>query len=212
MAVREYTTSAGVRLTLKPVSRRVTELAMARVKRDYQARGEPVDPPPYVVKGMGGEELVLRLTEDLLTVTGDEAETQRRHALWAAHRDAMARMEADQREASVQALFALGIEAHVPPVEEWLPELLYVDPDLKLPEDPRDLKVFWLVHCAMTDLDYGSVMGAMTVLATGGDVKPEDVELFRRTAGDTMGRAFRQAAEGVGNVLERAMGGGGEVQ
>lgn len=194
---RAVTVSCGKELHLVPVSRLAMEDARATVRKEYEDRGEQLEPPTYTVPLSGGGDKEYR--HDEKSIVEDPDVTDEDRAKWEAYLTTASRLEVDENEAVLAVLIEDGVEEE--PTEEWLARMKRRR--AKLPETAWDLKVFYVMREFLrTAVDVQLFTTSMMVLAEGMGVDEAALdsvsELFRREIRKHTGPIFEQFAASLG--------------
>ena len=130
-----FTTQSGRELTIKPVSRLLTQSIGARLRRESKEAGEPLDAPTYEVTTVAGVTETHPHDED--TLDSDED-----NAAWQSHLAAQARFNEELNRRIIRAMVIDGIVGLDTPNDEWLARLDMLGAEL--PDDPIDRQVAFL--------------------------------------------------------------------
>lgn len=130
-----FTCSDGRELTIKPVSRILTQAIVAKVRREMETAGEPLNPPTYTVETVAGVKE---------THPHDEAtlQTDEDRAAWVAYQAAQGRLNAEVNQRVTRAMLIDGVVGH-----DDVPDgraAYYEDLGIEWPADPGDRKVLYL--------------------------------------------------------------------
>lgn len=193
---RTVTVSCGEEMHLLPVSRLTMADARAVIRKEYEERGEQLEPPTYTVPLSGGGDKEYH--HDEKSIVEDPDVTEEIKAQWAAYLTATARLEIDENEAVLAVLIEDGVVEE--PTEEWLARM--ARRRVVLPKDPWDLKVFYVMReCLRTAIDVQLFMGCMMLLAEGMGVDETALdsvsELFRDTVRKQTGSLFERLASAL---------------
>jgi len=192
-----YVTKGGLTIRLKSVSGRLIALAQSAVEAEFREAHRPIDPPSFTAVVFGGEEAEFPLTEDLLDAPGDEKETQRRKAAWAAHKQALEDLEDEHGKVQTSALLGLGCKFDMPSDDAWIAEVMWATNGKPIPENPIDRRVFFLLNYAMDEVEIQMLLSQLQMLSAGMNPSEQDVASFRGGILSKMERATRKAIAGV---------------
>lgn len=190
--LNEFTTASGVTLKLLPVSTHLIQMVIIKREDELRAEGKILDVPTYTTRpDAGGERHEEPLTEDIInTFRGDEQETDVK-AKWAAYQASRVRRVQLLEEVRIQATFAIGIDYEIPKDDETAAFFEMASGYFKLdvPTDPRDRKVFYLIHKpVINQLEISQLDAQIAALSSGGEVDAEKIAFFRANTRGYMGR------------------------
>lgn len=184
-----FTTTAGVEIPITPIAIIDLQLAQDAIKREFEARGEPIEPPTYEVDVLGGEkEIHPYNTQTIMDAPPEDKEK------WDKYLEAIGRMENEiqQRTAIV---FMDGILVDLPEDEGWAERRKKLFGE-EVPTDPDQKKLYYINNILLkTPADKSGVMMAIQRLSlTGANQEAIDAmeELFRRQM-EAQGRAGVEA-------------------
>ena len=192
-----YTTKDGRRIPLKAVAALIGQSIAARIRKEFIAAGEQIEPPKYSVKDASGNlqwfPHVVNDKGNSLDVKDNSEETAANWRMWNAHQDALTRMQAQANEESMQAVLFLGVECDNP-TEDWVATMRFVGADI--PDDPREQRMRYITLEILKDPE--DWMGCMLAIQRLSGVLSEEQVLdardsFRRA----MGRAGRDAVSEI---------------
>lgn len=106
-------TTNGDELRISPVSSQVLEMISTAVEKEFRADNEPIDVPTYEAETVGGGSETLEHDED-------SARTDEEKEEWAAHIDAIARMENEMNERRTRYCFTAGLQMTLPEDDSWM--------------------------------------------------------------------------------------------
>ena len=212
MESNQYMTENGLVLRLKAVRPVLVQQGLSALEQEWRERKEPVDVPTYSVPTVVGDTDVFQFDEEGLDVPGDEARTRENHAKWARYKDCLARLEAAKGERGQVLYLALGVEFEMPEDDSW--RAIQEWAGVKIPENPVDLRVHYLVTEALSQYDLMMIMSQLQILSAGKMVKPEQVEQFqsslRRAMEKRAGDAVGEALKAIGQLVDGAEEAGDE--
>jgi multidrug efflux pump subunit AcrA (membrane-fusion protein) len=202
LKANEFETEDGRILTLTPVNPALIEMRAARVEREFEQRGEPIHPPTYQAKMLGGEIQEMPLSDDLLIAPGgNEEETQRRQAAWARYQDALERLEEAKAEQRLAAQLALGVDCDYPQDGFWVDKFRWItgeDP----PTDPLSRKAVYLIH-TLQPSDLQRINAQLAALTAGKVVTREDVDAFQNGLTTALRGTVSRATQQVNAAVQR---------
>jgi len=134
-----YRTLTGREIEYEPVSPIVLEMAEAGVKREFVARGEPIDPPTYTVSLAGGG--TQSFPHDPTTLTTDEDK-----ATWAKYQDAKQRLEDEQGKIRTNIVLDCLVGIALPDDDSW--EKRQKARKVDVPQEPDEK----LIHYIKTEI------------------------------------------------------------
>lgn len=184
---RSFVNSRGDVIHILPVQYdRIVRIERG-VERRFRERGEAIDPPTYEAELPGGEKEVIAWDEVAIEKDGTPEDKE----VWAIYQATLARMKAEQVSLTTRYVLLKGIDSEDPP-QEWIDESQYLG--LDLPEDPRDLKLDYIVSEKLpTAQDVSTAIGKSITLGLLGVVDEEGLEAMEAT--------FQRAME---NIQDRA--------
>lgn len=205
-----YATKDGRRIPLKAVAVLISQSIAARVRKEFAAAGEQIEPPKYSVKdASGGLQWFPHSVNDKgnsLDVKDNPEETAQNWRMWQAHQDALTRMRSQANEESMQAVLFLGVECDNP-TEDWVATMRFVGADI--PDDPREQRMRYITLELLKDPeDWTGCMLAIQRLS--GVLSEEQVLDARDSFRRAMGRAGRDAISGITAEEESLVGGESE--
>lgn len=106
----EFTTLAGKTWKVRAVSLTIRQLVEQRVRREFEAAGEPLDPPTYEVKLASGQVQNEAHDETTLDTIEDKV-------LWNIHQKALLRLRMKQNVEVMKVKFVRGIVYDWPPAD-----------------------------------------------------------------------------------------------
>lgn len=186
----EYTTSKGTKIELRPISLMLINKIESGVRKEYEARGEPVMPPTYEVEVAGGGKIVQYHDETTLVVEGDDEKTAANREAWNKHLLALAKMRNEVRDAQT-AVILEGIIFEMPTGWEERHRRLHVE----VPEDPTDKRLHYIqTELLVTPEELTNVIGEIMILSSAGAAKEEDIAAARRTFRNKLGQGKEATA------------------
>jgi hypothetical protein len=182
-----FTNVAGQTYKVRPVNDTLVTQSLAKIERAYRERGEPLDPPTYTVQihlpdgSIGGEE-TLAFDEKALEVPGDELQTAKNKSDWAAHKNALARLEAEQNTKRSYLWLMGGVICETEATAEgWAREQQSIY-GIDIPADPMERRWHYLTTVACpTAEDLARAIGAVTGISLSGLVASEEVDAMVET-------------------------------
>jgi hypothetical protein len=130
-----YRTLEGVEVPYGPVSRK----ALGQINIDFPTNAQP---PTYEVVTVTDEVVLFPHDEESIK---SESATPKEKAAWVAYLAEKAEQVERNNEETIRACFVLGIKHDLLPLPEddsWLEPYRYLG--MTIPENPFDLKLFWL--------------------------------------------------------------------
>lgn len=130
-----YRTLEGVEVPYGPVSRKV----IGQINTDYPTNAQP---PSYSMETVTGE--IATFPHDETSIESASA-TPEEKAAWVAYLAKKAEQVERNNQETIRACFVLGIKHDLLPLPEddaWLAPYRYLG--MTIPENPFDLKLFWL--------------------------------------------------------------------
>ena len=188
---REFVTSTGKVIHLRPVANRLFTDAQADVEREFVKEEKPVEPPKYEVPLAGGGTKEWYHDEvSIKTATDEEKEA------WRAHQECLEELKTEQNERTIVIAIVEGVLDE--PTDEWLARMKYYK--VKLPKDPYDLKVRYVTYELLrTPEDMASFSAAIMLLSAGMEVDQAAIEAamesFRDSVRGAAGPLLKQLAE-----------------
>jgi hypothetical protein len=178
MAEHFFTTTAGVKIPIQPISLLDLQLAQNAVEEQFREEGEPIDPPTY--------EVYLELEEKSeyhphTEVTIKDATDEEKEA-WQAYLDAVNKMQGEV-ESRTALVFLEGIIFDLPEDESWIKRRKRLFNE-DVPEDEDERKLHYINNVLLkTPADKSDLMLEIQRLSmTGADEEAIEafVTLFRR--------------------------------
>ena len=208
--LNEFTTASGAKLKLRPVSTHLVQMVLLKKEDELRAEGKILNVPTYTTRpDAGGERHEEPLTEDIInTFRGDEQETDVK-AKWAAYQASQVRRAQLLEEARIQATLALGVEYEIPDDDEATEflEMAASYLGLDVPTDPRDRKVFYLIHKPIINtVELSQLDAQIAAISSGGEVDPEKVAFFRTNTRGFMGRQVSAILDRFSDPVEPVEG------
>ena len=223
---QEYQTSRGINLMIRAVNPIQIEMALQTVRKEFEERGEPLEPPKWSlsseIPGKAAEEQTLQwfpFTPDTLDDPDDPKQTRINRARWAAYEDATERLLAAQGERRVRLFLTYGIEVvdGIPGVPEpadaqdklkaepsgaWLQEPQYWQTfqrimGIEVPDDPAEIQLHWLQTAACDQIDIAEMQVMWSVMSNPGGLEPEELANFRRDLVGSVRRSVRTQLAGA---------------
>ena len=191
---REFTTSTGMVIHLRPVANRLFTDTETEVEQEFIKKDRPVEPPKYEVQTIGGgskswyfdEETIESRTKDG-TLTDEEKEA------WAKHQECLEELATEQNERMFVASIVEGVLDE--PTDEWKARMEYFG--MKLPDNPYDLKVRYVTYELLRTPEDMAAFSAATMLLSGG-MEVDEAAIEAAMA------SFRDSIRGqVGPLLEK---------
>lgn len=169
-----FINESGVKVHIRPIEVDASELIESGLKDEYRAKGKPIDPPEIEITTAGGTKVKQPLTDQKLTVEGDEQETAKRQAEWLAYVEAKAEFDAEFGRLSMELLLD-GIDEPIPPDEEWIPRFKYLH--MPVPDDPI-AREFWYKRRTFvkTPGDMAKLQSEVLLLSSSGTLDRKKVE------------------------------------
>jgi len=200
-----FLTANGYEVPIEPISVVDLQLTEARIEKAFRDRGEPIDPPTYIIKTDLGDEEVFEITEKTLKAqhsdgSENEEESKRRLKLFLEHKDAVKRLE-EEAATITQEIIMEGIALELPEDDEWTKRLIrrYVE----IPKDKHEKWLLWLeseVFRSYSDLL--DCIAYIFEISMTGMVAEEDkhklIDLFRNPAQSGTGQPEEQVEESEG--------------
>ena len=208
--LNEFTTASGVTLKLRSVSTHLIQMVILKKEDELREAGKILDVPTYTTRpDAGGDRHEEPLTAEIIkTFSGEDQETDVL-AKWAAYQASQVERGQLLEEARIQATLALGIEYEVPEDDEAR-EFFEMAADylgLDVPTDPRDRKVFYLLHKPVINLlEISQLDAQIAALSSGGQIDPEKIAFFRTNTRRYMGRQITTIFDRVGDSVEPVEG------
>ena len=187
--MENYTLDSGITIKLTGISDTLQNMIVRKVEKEFRAKGEPVDPPTYIVKtAFGGEvmeetnphtETTLEVTAADCMIDADDDEekaaklaetrTAENKKLWALHKAALQRMETEQNERRAKSILLGGIQFELPADDAW--EKMQEFMGAEIPTDPIEKRYHYLTtEIVKTPADLLNVMQRITMLSYKGIV------------------------------------------
>ena len=201
---REFVTSTGQTIHLRPVANRSLRDAESDVETEFEEAKKPVAPPQYAVPLVsGGEELYYHDEESIKKATDEEK------VAWGEHLACLAELREEQNERVLAVAIVEGVEAE--PDEAFLKYLTWRKSEM--PDNPYDLKVRFVTYTLLkTPEDIVGFSAAITLLSHGLEVDEAAIEAtmdsFRGAIRGKTGPLLEKLAE----TLTRGAGGNLDVQ
>ncbi len=185
---REFVTSTGKVIHLRPVANELFTDAQATVEREFKDAEKPVEPPEYILTFAGGN-TDTRFHDDVSIKTATDEEKE----AWEAHQECLEELKTEQNERTIVIAIIEGVLDE--PTDEWLARMAYYQ--IKLPKDPYDLKVRYVTRELLrTPEDMASFSAAVMLLSAGMEVDQVAIEAAMES--------FRDSVRGaVGPLLEK---------
>lgn len=192
-----YTTIDGWQVEFGTVSQDYLERVKLAIEKRYRDAGEPLDPPMYEIEVMGGKTREQPHNETTL-------ETEEDKAIYAAHKDAVDRLENEQSAITAKILLVDGTISATSPRgtkidltfdenDEWAPPARWLKRqermDLELSDDPEDLKLDYLtLEILKTPDDQSGIISEIITLSLSGGLSDEGVKLIKNSFRSEMER------------------------
>ena len=192
---RIFVTSGGIEVPFRPVSEASMKRISKQVETEFREKGEPVDPLTYQV----GKDVY---EHDQGSIDDPETDQTTRDA-WNAHKDAIARMELEQRRRTHRARLIKGVQLEVP--DDWAENERLLG--AHVPDDAIDLKIAYYEDIFITVDDWKGILKSIVgaSLEGAGEDALQTVELlFQRKMGELQGAIAARASsemEGGGSEL-----------
>jgi hypothetical protein len=130
-----FTTTAGVKIPIQPISLLDLQLAQNAVEKEFRDKGEPIDPPTYEVEVFGSDKLEINPHTE---VTIEDASDEEKEA-WQKYLEAVGRL-GDEIEQRTALVFLEGIIFDLPEDDSWIERRKKLfDEDVPEDEDGRKL-------------------------------------------------------------------------
>lgn len=164
----EFTTLAGKTWKVRAVSLTIRQLVEQRVRREFEAKGEPLDPPTYEVKLASG--LVQNEPHDETTL-----ETIEDKVLWNIHQKAVLRLRMKQNVEVMKVKFVRGIVYDWPPTDaNWEANQKMLG--IEIPTNDFDKRYHYLTtEILASPEDELRAMQAIDILSYAGMYREEDI-------------------------------------
>lgn len=164
----EFTTLAGKTWKVRAVSLTIRQLIEQRVRREFEAKGEPLDPPTYEVKLASG--LVQNEPHDETTL-----ETIEDKVLWNIHQKAVLRLRMKQNVEVMKVKFVRGIVYDWPPTDaNWEANQKMLG--IEIPTNDFDKRYHYLTtEILASPEDELRAMQAIDTLSYAGMYREEDI-------------------------------------
>lgn len=134
------TTSTGFKVEIVPVSHPKLRASGKKIEREFKEAGEPIEPMTYEVDLHGGGTQTFTYEEKDIEVSDDDE----LKAEWAAHQDALQRLQNAQRERELTTMLRLGTKFELPDDDSWIEEHEY--DGLEVPENRIARLEHYLTH------------------------------------------------------------------
>jgi hypothetical protein len=178
-----FYTSAGREIEFEPISPILMEEAEQGLVAEYRQRGEPLDKPTYTVETAGGGSQTFE--HDETTLTTDEMK-----ATWEAHKDANARLAAEQGDLRIDMVLS-ALKVDLPADDDWERRLRKWH--VTIPDDPDEKwKFFVLREVLKTPSDIFEAMTAVISASMRGTVPEEAIEAASATFRSGVQEAARE--------------------
>lgn len=214
---QKYKLTTGEELTCRPVPPHLIQVAMHDLEEEWRQEGRVVDKPQFKVqfeRKLGTAEIwadhyVDEATgQNSLDDPDDPRQTVVNWAIWKQYASDREALEDAQNELRVQILFQHGIDADVPPNEQWADKIA----PQEIEADPMDRKFqyLWFVK-AKNPIDANGLTAFLLMLTAEGLVTEEQMGRFQQTLRSGMAGAAGQNFERAIAELERTFAGTGEA-
>jgi hypothetical protein len=197
------TTTHGLTLTVYPVPRADLERIAAQVRKQFEQRGEILEPPTYTVETPIGTEIYPH--DEISIADASEEEKEK----WQRYQDAQRRMMAEIWLRNMRLAIIRGLRLKPDDVpQEWLEEQRLLE--LEVPDDPME-RLLTYVRSALlpTELDVQRVIAKALSLSMLGMVGEEEVAAMEASFLGGMGgrrRAENTTPEGAGDSTSAPQG------
>jgi len=178
--MKEYITSSGAKITIRPISLLAHSMIETGVEFDYRNRGEPIDPPTYEVEVAGGAKTVMQHDATTLDVADNPDQSAANHAAWESYIKARTKMVEEIRK--LQTLFLLdAIEFDFEPGWETRQRRFKIS----IPDDPEEKRVHYITTVLLpTHEEQMKIVEQIMRLSAAGVLSEEALEAasksFRR--------------------------------
>ena len=201
---REFVTSSGQTIHLRPVAERSLREAESDVEREFEEAKKPVAPPQYAVPLAGGEEELFYHDDKSIKTATDEEKVA-----WGEHLACLVELREEQNERKLAVSIVEGVEDE--PDEAFLKYLAWRKSEV--PDNPYDLKVRFVTYMLLrTPEDILEFSAITTLLSHGLEVDEAAIdaalESFRDSIRGQAGPFFEKLTE----TLARGAGGDLDVQ
>ncbi len=191
-----FTTTAGIKILIQPVSMLDLELAKNAVEEHFRKADKPIDPPTYEVEVLGGEKENHPHTEKTIEEgTGQEKEN------WQAHLEAVNEMQ-DEIQSRTALVFSEGIIIDLPEGDSWIKrrkKLFNED----VPEDEDEKKLYYINNILLkTPADKSDLMLEIQLLSLTG-ATPEAIKAYEDLFRGQMEISGREATQLIKTQLKK---------
>ena len=190
---REFVTSTGKVIHLRPVANRLFTDAQADVEREFTEAKKPVEPPKYEVPFSGGGTKEWYHDEvSIKTATDEEKEA------WKLHQECLEELKTEQNERTIVVAIVEGVLDE--PTDDWLARMEYYK--IRLPDNPYDLKVRYVTYELLrTPEDMASFSAAVMLLSAGMEVDQAAIEAAMESFRDSVRGAAGPLLEQLAKTL-----------
>jgi len=136
-----FTTSAGFKLRLKPVSLSEILEAESGIEADFREQGKPIDPPTYEVGTVGGATMTEFHDATTLIVEGDEEQTKLNQEMWEKHLAALQEMSIEKAKIR-QEIIMDAFDIELPADDYWMKK--QQRRHIRIPDDPYDQRMHYI--------------------------------------------------------------------
>ena len=132
--MREVTLSDGRKYQIAAVSDTLVNMVKEAVRKEFEAKGEPILPPTYTIIGAG--EVTHQEPHDETTLETDED-----RAAWKDYQNALARLTVETNN-RVMKVWMTGLRVDLPEDESWLQAQKWLG--VEIPKEPMDLRYHYI--------------------------------------------------------------------
>jgi hypothetical protein len=190
-----FTTTAGIKIKIEPISLLDLRLAQDAIEDEFKSRGEPIDPPTYEVEVLGGEKEYHPHTE----VTIQDATDEEKEA-WQKYLEALERLQ-DETQKRTGIVYLEGIIFDMPKGDAWVKrrkKLFNED----VPEDEDERKLHYVNKVLLkTPADQTGLMLEIQKLSMTG-VSEEATEAMEQLFRSQMEIQGRETVEQLKALIE----------
>ncbi len=190
-----FTTTAGIKIPIQPVSLLDLELAKNTIEKQFREDSKPIDPPTYAVEVLGGEKEYHPHTEKTI-----EEGTEQEKENWQAHLEAVEEMQ-DELQSRTGLVILEGIIFDLPEDDSWIKRRKKLF-DEDVPEDEDEKKLYYVNNVLLKTLaDKANLSLEIQLLSMTG-ATPEAIKAYEELFRGQMEIAGRKATEELKTKLK----------
>lgn len=200
MSKHFFETTAGIKISIQPISMLDLQLAQDAVENEFRERGEPIDPPTYEVEVLGGEKEHHQHTAETIKDASDEEKEA-----WKKHFQAMEEMQKEIQDRTA-FVFLEGVVFELPTDDAWIKRRKRLFGET-VPEDEDERKLYYLNNVLLkTPADKsGITLKIQRISLTGAN--EEAIQAMETLFRHQMGIQERDALEQIKTLVQETESG-----